>query len=88
MLEVRAVTKRYGGLLAVDNVSFTVNRGEVVGYLSPLSSRHGDCGHDSRAHPCLSTTSTTTAAMARDAAFDVATSRATVRARQRIGMPV
>jgi ABC-2 type transport system ATP-binding protein len=33
MLEVRALTKRYGGLLAVDKVSFTVNRGEVVGYL-------------------------------------------------------
>ena len=32
MLDVRALTKRYGGLLAVDNVSFTVNRGEVVGY--------------------------------------------------------
>jgi ABC-type phosphonate transport system ATPase subunit len=31
MLEVRALTKRYGGLLAVDKVSFTVNRGEVVG---------------------------------------------------------
>ena len=29
MLEVRALTKRYGGSLAVDKVSFTVNRGEV-----------------------------------------------------------
>src|SRR5437773_7373009 len=38
MLEVRALTKRYRGLLAVDNVSFTVNRGEVVGYLGPNGS--------------------------------------------------
>src|SRR6266852_8957042 len=38
MLEVRALTKRYRGLLAVDKVSFTVNRGEVVGYLGPNGS--------------------------------------------------
>src|SRR5437762_7068881 len=38
MLEVRALTKRYRGLLAVDNVSFTVNRGEVLGYLGPNGS--------------------------------------------------
>jgi ABC-2 type transport system ATP-binding protein len=38
MLEVRALTKRYGALLAVDNISFTVNRGEVVGYLGPNGS--------------------------------------------------
>lgn len=38
MLEVRAVTKRYDGLLAVDKVSFSVNRGEVVGYLGPNGS--------------------------------------------------
>ena len=38
MLEVRALTKRYGGLLAVNQVSFTVNRGEVVGYLGPNGS--------------------------------------------------
>jgi ABC-2 type transport system ATP-binding protein len=38
MLEARDLTKRYGGLLAVDKVSFTVNRGEVVGYLGPNGS--------------------------------------------------
>jgi ABC-2 type transport system ATP-binding protein len=38
MLEVRAVTKRYGGILAVKDVSFTVDRGEVVGYLGPNGS--------------------------------------------------
>jgi ABC-2 type transport system ATP-binding protein len=38
MLEARGLTKRYGGLLAVDKVSFTVNRGEVLGYLGPNGS--------------------------------------------------
>jgi ABC-2 type transport system ATP-binding protein len=38
MLEVKAVTKRYRGFLAVDNVCFTVQRGEVVGYLGPNGS--------------------------------------------------
>jgi ABC-2 type transport system ATP-binding protein len=38
MLEVQALTKRYGGILAVDHVSFTVARGEVVGYLGPNGS--------------------------------------------------
>ena len=38
MLDVRDLTKRYGAFLAVDRVSFTVNRGEVVGYLGPNGS--------------------------------------------------
>ena len=38
MLEVRGLTKRYSGLLAVNKISFTVNRGEVVGYLGPNGS--------------------------------------------------
>ena len=38
MLEARGLTKRYGGLLAVDKVSFAVNRGEVLGYLGPNGS--------------------------------------------------
>jgi ABC-2 type transport system ATP-binding protein len=38
MLEVRCLSKRYPGVLAVDKVSFRVNRGEVVGYLGPNGS--------------------------------------------------
>jgi ABC-2 type transport system ATP-binding protein len=38
MLEIQSLTKRYRGLLAVDRVSFTVQRGEVVGYLGPNGS--------------------------------------------------
>ncbi len=35
MIEVKNVTKKYGNFIAVDNVSFTVNDGEVVGFLGP-----------------------------------------------------
>src|SRR5437763_9037895 len=35
MIEVQDLTKRYAGHTAVDNVSFNVNRGEIVGLLGP-----------------------------------------------------
>ena len=35
MIEVKNVTKRYGNFTAVDNISFTVKDGEVVGFLGP-----------------------------------------------------
>ena len=35
MIEVKNVTKKYGNFLAVDNISFTVKDGEVVGFLGP-----------------------------------------------------
>ena len=38
MLEARDVTKRYGALTAVSQVSFTVKPGEVLGYLGPNGS--------------------------------------------------
>jgi ABC-2 type transport system ATP-binding protein len=38
MLEARALTKRFGGTLAVDNVSFNLSRGEILGYLGPNGS--------------------------------------------------
>jgi ABC-2 type transport system ATP-binding protein len=38
MLEARALTKRYGPLLALDRVSFVLNPGEIVGYLGPNGS--------------------------------------------------
>jgi len=38
VLEVRALTKRYPGVLAVDSVSFTALPGQVTGYLGPNGS--------------------------------------------------
>lgn len=35
MIEVRSLCKRYGAFTAVDDVSFTVSPGEVVGFLGP-----------------------------------------------------
>jgi len=35
MIEVRGVTKRFGSLVAVDDLTFEVDRGEVVGFLGP-----------------------------------------------------
>ena len=35
MLQARGLTKRYGDLLAVDDVSFTVEPGEIMGFLGP-----------------------------------------------------
>jgi ABC-2 type transport system ATP-binding protein len=38
MLQARGLTKRYGGLLALDRVSFDLHPGEIVGYLGPNGS--------------------------------------------------
>ena len=35
MIEVKNLTKRYGKLKAVDNISFSVDSGEVLGFLGP-----------------------------------------------------
>ena len=35
MLEVRGLTKRYAGTLAVDHVSFHISPGEILGYVGP-----------------------------------------------------
>ena len=35
MIEVKNLTKQYGGILALDNVTFEVRQGEVLGFLGP-----------------------------------------------------
>jgi ABC-2 type transport system ATP-binding protein len=38
MLEVRSLTKRYSSVAAIDNISFTIAPGQVLGYLGPNGS--------------------------------------------------
>ena len=35
MIEVDQLTKRYGNVKAIDNVSFRVEKGEILGFLGP-----------------------------------------------------
>ena len=35
MIDVKSLSKKYGTHLAVDNVSFSIDKGEVVGFLGP-----------------------------------------------------
>ncbi len=35
MIEVQGLTKRYGSKVAVDDISFSVSKGEIVGFLGP-----------------------------------------------------
>ena len=35
LIEIEGLTKRFGGFTAVDHVSFSVSRGEVLGFLGP-----------------------------------------------------
>ena len=38
VIEVRDLTRRFGDFVAVDQVSFSVNQGEILGYLGPNGS--------------------------------------------------
>ena len=35
MLEVQHLTKRYGSVTAIDDISFRVEKGEILGFLGP-----------------------------------------------------
>ena len=35
MIEVKNITKKYGNVIAVDNISFKINEGEIIGLLGP-----------------------------------------------------
>ena len=35
VIEVKNVTKKYGSFVAIDDISFTINDGEIVGFLGP-----------------------------------------------------
>ena len=42
LIKVENVTKKYGGYVAVNDMSFTVNDGEIVGFLGPNGARKDD----------------------------------------------
>ena len=48
MIEVQHLTKRYGPVTAVDDVSFRVEKGEILGFLGPNGA--GKTTHDARDH--------------------------------------
>ena len=35
MIELKNLTKKYGALTAVNNISVTINDGEIIGFLGP-----------------------------------------------------
>ena len=35
MIEIQNLTKKYGQIKAVNDISFTVNKGEILGFLGP-----------------------------------------------------
>jgi len=43
LIEIENVTKRYGDQLALDRISFTVERGEVLGFLGPNGAGKSTC---------------------------------------------
>ena len=63
MIRVESITKRYGPVLAVDNISFHIERGGVVGFLGPNGAgksttmkiltcyQPATSGHDALFHP-------------------------------------
>ena len=40
MIEVKNLVKRYGDHVAVNNLSFTVEEGQIYGFLGPVSYTH------------------------------------------------
>ena len=36
MIEVKNVTKKYGNVVAVEDISFSIKDGEIVGLLGPM----------------------------------------------------
>jgi ABC-2 type transport system ATP-binding protein len=77
MIEVSNLTKRYAGHTAVDGLSFTVGRGEIVGFLGPNGAGK------STTMRILSAYMPATSGTARVAGFDVF--RESVEVRRRIG---
>jgi ABC-2 type transport system ATP-binding protein len=77
MIKVENLTKRYGGVTAVDDISFEVGKGEIVGFLGPNGAGK------STTMKMLSCYLPPTSGRAEVAGFDVF--KDSLRARERIG---
>ncbi|MFO0967256.1 MAG: ATP-binding cassette domain-containing protein [Gemmataceae bacterium] len=77
MIQVDRLTKLFGPVLAVDDISFTVNEGEIVGFLGP-----NGAGKTTTMR-ILTTYLTATSGTARVAGFDVLSE--SMQVRQKIG---
>src|SRR6266568_3614657 len=75
MIEVDRLTKRYAGQTAIDGLTFSVGRGEIVGFLGPNGAGK------STTMRILACFMSATAGMARVAGFDVLTQSDEVRRR-------
>ncbi len=51
LIKVENVTKKYGGYVAINNISFQVEDGEIVGFLGPNGARKNNHNeYDNRVH--------------------------------------
>jgi ABC-2 type transport system ATP-binding protein len=73
VIEVRELTKRFGDLVAVDNISFTVKEGEIFGFLGPNGAGKTTC------IKMLTTLLHSTSGSAKICGYDVVKQRAQVR---------
>jgi ABC-2 type transport system ATP-binding protein len=77
MIQVEQLTKKYGPVLAVDNVSFLINRGEIIGMLGLNGAGKTTCMR------ILTTYLPATSGSAKVAGFDVRTQ--SMQVRQNVG---
>src|SRR4029079_2759888 len=75
MLEVRNLTKRYGDIVAVSDVSFSAAQGQILGFLRPNGARK------TKTMRILTGFLPATSGTAKVAGFDVFTESAEVRRR-------
>ena len=52
MIEVRHLTKKYGPNTAVDDISFTVEKGRIYGFLGPNGAGKSDDNEYNMRMPC------------------------------------